>query len=190
MFAVELHAAPFSLGEYWLAVSGIRIYTSGNVEAVNGTDVRLKCTFQSSAQINPSLVVVSWTFRPLAGGQEISLFHYQQQPYPPLEGIFRKKILWAGDLMGGDASIIIREVKLTYNGTYICQVKNPPDVHGPVGEIQLRVVLTGKVSSQWTFIPCCLMIVPIGIIYIVKRLGPSTEPCGTPQVTLEYEDDL
>lgn len=46
--------------------------------------------------------------------------------------------------MGSDASIIIREVKFTYNGTYICQVKNPPDVHGPDGEIKLRVVETGQ----------------------------------------------
>lgn len=46
--------------------------------------------------------------------------------------------------MGSDASIIIREVKFIYNGTYICQVKNPPDVHGPDGEIKLRVVETGQ----------------------------------------------
>ncbi|XP_017286097.1 myelin protein zero-like protein 2 [Kryptolebias marmoratus] len=130
-----------------LRVSGIRIYTSGDVEAVNGTDVRLKCTFQSSATINPDLVIISWTFRPLKGGREESLFHYQQKAYPPTEGIFRKKIHWAGDVMGGDASIRIQEVKFIYNGTYICQVKNPPDVHGPVGQIQLRVVLSASFSE-------------------------------------------
>uniref|UniRef100_A0A3Q3BHY4 Myelin protein zero-like protein 2 n=1 Tax=Kryptolebias marmoratus TaxID=37003 RepID=A0A3Q3BHY4_KRYMA len=136
---------------------GIRIYTSGDVEAVNGTDVRLKCTFQSSATINPDLVIISWTFRPLKGGREESvslcLFHYQQKAYPPTEGIFRKKIHWAGDVMGGDASIRIQEVKFIYNGTYICQVKNPPDVHGPVGQIQLRVVLSGKERG---FLTTCL----------------------------------
>lgn len=73
----------------------------------------------------------------------LQLFHYQQRAYLPVEGIFRKRIEWAGDVMGGDASIIIKEVKFIYNGTYICQVKNPPDVHGPVGEIRLRVVLSG-----------------------------------------------
>lgn len=45
--------------------------------------------------------------------------------------------------MGRDASIIIEQVKFTYNGTYMCQVKNPPDVHGAVGETRLRVVTTG-----------------------------------------------
>uniref|UniRef100_A0A673A255 Myelin protein zero like 2 n=1 Tax=Sphaeramia orbicularis TaxID=375764 RepID=A0A673A255_9TELE len=116
-----------------LQVGGIRIYTSGDLEAVNGTDIRMKCTFQTTAPINPSALTVSWTFRPLSHGREESVFHYQQKPYPPIEGTFRKKVVWAGDVMGRDASIIIRQVKFTYNGTYICQVKNPPDVHGTVG---------------------------------------------------------
>lgn len=130
-----------------LQVSGIRIYTSGDVEAVNGTDVRLKCTFQSSSPINPNAIIVSWTFRPLMKGGEESVFHYQQRPYPPIEGNFRKRVVWAGDIMGRDASIILRQVKFTYNGTYICQVKNPPDVHGTVGEIRLRVVTTASFSE-------------------------------------------
>uniref|UniRef100_A0A3P8UTN1 Myelin protein zero like 2 n=1 Tax=Cynoglossus semilaevis TaxID=244447 RepID=A0A3P8UTN1_CYNSE len=130
-----------------LQVRGIRVYTSGEMEAVNGTDARLKCTFESSAPINVNSVVITWTFRPLKPGQEESVFHYQQQPYPPLEGIFKKRIVWAGDIMGQDASIIIREVKFTYNGTYVCQVKNPPDVHGQVGEIRLRVVTTASFSE-------------------------------------------
>ncbi|CAJ1066126.1 myelin protein zero-like protein 2 [Xyrichtys novacula] len=130
-----------------LQVSGMRIYTSGEMEAVNGTDARLKCTFHSSAPINPNLIVISWTFRPLKPGREESVFHYQQRPYPPLDGIFRKRVLWGGDIMGRDASIILQQVKFTYNGTYICQVKNPPDVHGAVGEIKLRVVTTASFSE-------------------------------------------
>lgn len=57
--------------------------------------------------------------------------------------------------MGRDASIIIQQVKFTYNGTYICQVKNLPDVHGAVGEIRLRVVTTGqqfKFQEKYFFI--------------------------------------
>ncbi|XP_023207310.1 myelin protein zero-like protein 2 isoform X1 [Xiphophorus maculatus] len=130
-----------------LQVSGMRVYTSGDVEAVNGTDVRLKCTFDSSAKINPDLVIISWTFKPLSGGRVDRIFHYQQKPYPPLDGIFKKRISWAGDIMGSDASIILREVKFIYNGTYTCQVTNPPDVHGPVGEIRLRVVKTASFNE-------------------------------------------
>lgn len=54
-------------------VSGMRVYTPGDVEAVNGTDVRLKCTFQSSASINPNTIVISWSFRPLKPGREESV---------------------------------------------------------------------------------------------------------------------
>ncbi|XP_037630863.1 myelin protein zero-like protein 2 [Sebastes umbrosus] len=130
-----------------LQVSGMRIYTSGDVEAVNGTDVRLKCTFHSSSSINPSSISITWSFRPLKPGKEETVFHYQQKAYLPPEGIFRKRIQWAGDVMGRDASIIITQVKFTYNGSYICQVKNPPDVHGSVGEIRLRVVTTASFSE-------------------------------------------
>ncbi|XP_072311031.1 myelin protein zero-like protein 2 [Eucyclogobius newberryi] len=130
-----------------LQVNGIKIYTSGDMEAVNGTDTRLKCTFQTSVPINPQILTVSWSFRPLTQGREESVFHYQQKAYPPIEGTFRKRVVWAGDIMGQDASIIIRQVKFSYNGTYTCQVKNPPDVHGTVGEIRLRVVTTASFSE-------------------------------------------
>ncbi|KAF3693038.1 Myelin protein zero-like protein 2 Epithelial V-like antigen 1 Precursor [Channa argus] len=130
-----------------LQVSGMRIYTPGVLEAVNGTDVRLKCTFQSSHPINADAVTISWSFRPLIPGPEESVFHYQQRPYLPTDGSFRKRVVWAGDIMGRDASITIRQVKFTYNGTYTCQVKNPPDVHGTVGTIKLRVVATASFSE-------------------------------------------
>ena len=77
------------------------------------------------------------------------VFYYHDKPYPPPEGRFRKRVDWAGDISGRDASIVLREVKFTYNGTYVCQVKNPPDVHGNAGEVQLHVVTTGW-SCMWT----------------------------------------
>ncbi|CAG6006537.1 unnamed protein product [Menidia menidia] len=170
-----------------LQVSGMRIYTSGNVEAVNGTDIRLKCTFQSSAPINPNAVVISWTFRPLRPGREESVFHYQQRPYPPIDGIFRKRIAWDGNIAGRDASIIIREVKFTYNGTYVCQVKNPPDVHGAVGEIRLRVVTTASFNE--------LLLLALGIgggiaaVVILLIIIVSCRRCKKSQRHLEENEE-
>ncbi|KAJ8403726.1 hypothetical protein AAFF_G00345940 [Aldrovandia affinis] len=151
-----------------LCVSGIKIYTSGEVEAVNGTDVRLKCTFQSSITVQPSSVSVSWNFRPLGPGQhEESVFYYQNKPYLPTEGRFRKRVIWAGDIMGGDASIMLREVKFIYNGTYSCQVKNPPDVHGIAGEVHLRVVT----SASYTEIAILAGSIGGGIAVMLMVLG-------------------
>lgn len=47
----------------------MEIYTSRVLEAVNGTDARLKCTFSSFAPVGDALTV-TWNFRPLDGGPE------------------------------------------------------------------------------------------------------------------------
>ncbi|XP_029529824.1 myelin protein zero-like protein 2 [Oncorhynchus nerka] len=129
-------------------VSGLRVETSGEVEAVNGTDVWLKCTFQSSSPITPATLTVSWSFRPIGPGREESVFYYHERPYPPPDGRFHKRAIWAGDIMGRDATIVVRKVKFTYNGTFSCQVKNPPDVHGNAGEVKLTVVTTASFSEM------------------------------------------
>uniref|UniRef100_A0A8C1YJG9 Myelin protein zero like 2 n=1 Tax=Cyprinus carpio TaxID=7962 RepID=A0A8C1YJG9_CYPCA len=135
----------------WRCVSGIRVFTAGDVTAVNGTDVRLKCTFQSSAAIRASSVAVSWTFRPLGSGHEETVFYYQERPFAPSEGRFKKKVEWAGDISGRDASVVLRRVPFSFNGTFSCQVKNPPDVHGNVGVVRLQVVRTGDFSENKTY---------------------------------------
>lgn len=49
--------------------TAVEIYTSGALEAVNGTDIRLKCTFSSFAPVGDALTV-TWNFRPRDGGRE------------------------------------------------------------------------------------------------------------------------
>ncbi|CAN2387872.1 cell-cell adhesion, partial [Pristimantis euphronides] len=127
----------------WIAlltvVSSMEVYTSKELVAKNGTDTRLKCTFSSTAALGDD-VSVSWTFRPLFGGNEESVYYYLNQPYPPTRGRFANRALWDGNTKRGDGSIIIRDIQPTDNGTYLCQIKNPPDIHGDVGEIVVSVV--------------------------------------------------
>ncbi|XP_056141423.1 myelin protein zero-like protein 2b isoform X2 [Lampris incognitus] len=123
-----------------LQVSGMEIFTSSEVEAVNGTNVRLKCTFSSRSPVQAQSVIVSWNFRPLNQGPEESVFYYHETSYPPTSGRFKDHAVWSGDIMRNDASITLHEVPPTFNGTYICQVHNKPDVHGRNGEIILKVV--------------------------------------------------
>ncbi len=54
-------------------VSGIEIYTPSELEAANGTDVRLKCTFSTSHPVTLQTVTVSWNFRPLNSGTDESV---------------------------------------------------------------------------------------------------------------------
>ncbi|XP_052431517.1 myelin protein zero-like protein 2 [Carassius gibelio] len=148
MCVERVHLLLLLLASGWRCVSGIRVFTAGDVKAVNGTDVRLKCSFQSSAAIRASSVTVSWSFRPLGSGHEETVFYYQEKPFPPSEGRFKRKVEWAGDISGRDASVVLRSVPFSFNGTFSCQVKNPPDVHGNVGVVRLQVVSTASISEM------------------------------------------
>uniref|UniRef100_A0A8D0ASH6 Myelin protein zero-like 2b n=1 Tax=Sander lucioperca TaxID=283035 RepID=A0A8D0ASH6_SANLU len=135
--SVDSHLLVFVTGVR--RVGGIDIYTPKEVEAVNGTDVKLKCTFTSTQPVSIQSVTVSWNFRPMNSGSDESVFYYQDVPYPPMLGRFKGHAVWSGDIMKRDVSITLLNVPPTFNGTYICQVRNRPDVHGSNGEIFLRV---------------------------------------------------
>ncbi|XP_059207512.1 myelin protein zero-like protein 2b [Centropristis striata] len=154
-------------------VSGIEIWTQKEVEAVNGTDVKLKCTFTSTHPVSTQSVTVSWNFKPLNSGKEESVFYYQEVPYPPMHGRFKGHAVWSGDIMRGDVSITLHEVPPTFNGTFICQVRNRPDVHGSNGEIVLSVV--NKVALSEISIlamavggACAVILVLLAIFMVVR----------------------
>ncbi|XP_028840696.1 myelin protein zero-like protein 2 [Denticeps clupeoides] len=130
-----------------LQVGAIEIVTPKELEAVNGTSVRLKCTFKSTHPVSEGSVNVSWSFKPLQPGPDESVFHYQDGPFPPTIGRFKGHAVWSGDIRGNDASITLNDVHFSFNGTYICQVRNPPDFQGFAGEISLKVVQTVSLSG-------------------------------------------
>lgn len=72
------------------------------------------------------------------------VFYFHEKEFPPSVGRFQEKVEFKGDIFSSDASILVRDVMFSYNGTFSCQVKNPPDVHGNVGEVQLQVVTSGE----------------------------------------------
>ncbi|XP_067294576.1 myelin protein zero-like protein 2b [Pseudorasbora parva] len=155
-------------------VEGMEVVTSSDLEAVNGTNVRLKCTFKSTIPLSEESVSVSWSFQPLGTKTSQSFFHYQIAAYPPTEGLFKDHAVWSGDVMKGDASITLQNVQFSFNGTYSCQVRNPPDIQGFSGEISLRVV------QKVTFSEIGILAVAVGgsigivllilIIYIIVRV--------------------
>lgn len=55
---IPLLLLPAALGP----VAAMETFTSGTLEALNGTDVRLKCTFRSPVPVGPKLTV-SWYFQ-------------------------------------------------------------------------------------------------------------------------------
>uniref|UniRef100_A0A8C5SEB5 Myelin protein zero like 2 n=1 Tax=Laticauda laticaudata TaxID=8630 RepID=A0A8C5SEB5_LATLA len=129
--------ASFSLGP----VAAMETFTPGTLEALNGTDVRLKCTFRSPVPAGPKLTV-SWSF--------------QSELKEPLEAVsrFLDRITWDGNVHKNDASVMLHNVSPKDNGTFQCHVKNPPDVDGIIGEIRLSVVLKSECPAPS---PPCLL---------------------------------
>lgn len=160
-------------GVRWVAC--IEIYTPGEVEAVNGTHVKLKCTFSSSAPISLQTVTVVWQFRPLIPGPDESVFYYEKEPYPPDQGRFKDHVVWSGDVLRKDASITLQDVPPTFNGTYICQVRNRPDVHGINGEISLKVVQ--RVSMSEISMLAIAVGAGIGLILIALSIVLAVKLC-------------
>ncbi|XP_036890804.1 myelin protein zero-like protein 1 isoform X2 [Sturnira hondurensis] len=121
-------------------VSALEVYTPKEMYVANGTQGKLTCTFKS-ANTTSMLTTVSWSFQPEGTDTSMSFFHYSQgQEYPGNYPPFKDRISWAGDLDKKDASISIENMQFIHNGTYICDVKNPPDIVAQPGHIRLYVV--------------------------------------------------
>uniref|UniRef100_A0A663E5L1 Myelin protein zero like 2 n=1 Tax=Aquila chrysaetos chrysaetos TaxID=223781 RepID=A0A663E5L1_AQUCH len=160
----------------WPAAA-VEVYTSKEVDAVNGTNLRLKCTFSSSNPISQHLSV-TWNFQPedlMTGPTQLSsVFYYLKEPYKLSAGRFKERVTWDGNIERNDVSIVIWNLQPTDNGTFTCQVKNPPDVDGTIGEVRLRVVQ--KVHfSEIHFLAvaigsaCVLMIIVVTVVIICRH---------------------
>uniref|UniRef100_H1A5U4 Myelin protein zero like 3 n=1 Tax=Taeniopygia guttata TaxID=59729 RepID=H1A5U4_TAEGU len=172
----------------------LEIKASAKVRAFVGEQVLLKCSFKSSSPITESLLV-DWTYRPLAGGQMETVFHYQSIPHPTTVGTFKDRISWLGNVANGDASIAIQSPRLSDNGTFICSVKNPPDVYHNIPQTVLVVTERGKLSSAallsiLVFLPSALVVILLLVrmrrkFQVLKEKGK----CGYKKSSIEVSDD-
>ncbi|XP_066507499.1 myelin protein zero-like 1 like [Hoplias malabaricus] len=121
--------------------AGIEVYTSDDLLVENGTTGTLKCWFKSTEVIS-SQASVSWSFTPEDSAESTvgTIFYYSGGKAFPDSRRFKGRVEWAGDLNKKDASIRITEMHFTDNGTYSCDVKNPPDISGKPSLMKLRVV--------------------------------------------------
>ncbi|XP_044298125.1 myelin protein zero-like protein 1 isoform X8 [Varanus komodoensis] len=126
-----------------LFVSAVEVYTPAELSVENGTEAKLQCTF-TSTEVVSSEASVTWSFQAEGSSPSVSFFYYSNgKQYPAKTTQFKDRTNWAGDLNKKDASIAIANMQFQDNGTYICDVKNPPDIVVTPGEIKLRVVEKG-----------------------------------------------
>ncbi|XP_074783526.1 LOW QUALITY PROTEIN: myelin protein zero-like protein 3 [Athene noctua] len=175
----------------------LEIKASPKVRAFIGEQVSLKCSFKSSSPITESLTV-DWTYRPLTGGQMETIFHYQSVPYPTTVGKFKDRISWIGNVARGDASVAIESPVMSDNGTFICSVKNPPDVYHNIPQTVLIVTERG-LSFQLTsavllsilvFLPSIIVVVLL-LVRMGRKFGVLKEKkkSGCKKSSIEVSDE-
>ncbi|KAI5946172.1 myelin protein zero-like protein 1 isoform X2 [Manis javanica] len=129
-----------ALGLLTAGVAALEVYTPKEIFVANGTQGKLSCKFKSTSTTGTQ-TSVSWSFQPEGTDTPVSFLHYSQgQVYAGNHPPFKDRVSWAGDLDKRDASINIENMQSVHNGTYICDVKNPPDIVVQPGRIRLYVV--------------------------------------------------
>ncbi|XP_078538386.1 sodium channel regulatory subunit beta-2-like isoform X2 [Lissotriton helveticus] len=118
---------------------GMEIIVPANVTALNGTDSRLNCTFNSCYKVENKLLSMNWTYQECENCSEETFITFRLEVVNLKLERF-KHIEFTGDTAKYDVSLTIRNVQLKDEGMYKCYVKNPPDRAIGIGKILLRVV--------------------------------------------------
>uniref|UniRef100_A0A663LZQ2 Myelin protein zero like 3 n=1 Tax=Athene cunicularia TaxID=194338 RepID=A0A663LZQ2_ATHCN len=127
-----------------------------------------------------------------------TIFHYQSVPYPTTVGKFKDRISWIGNVARGDASVAIESPVMSDNGTFICSVKNPPDVYHNIPQTVLIVTERG-LSFQLTsavllsilvFLPSIIVVVLL-LVRMGRKFGVLKEKkkSGCKKSSIEVSDE-
>uniref|UniRef100_A0A8D0B540 Ig-like domain-containing protein n=1 Tax=Salvator merianae TaxID=96440 RepID=A0A8D0B540_SALMN len=106
-----------------------------------GKDANLPCSFKSPDTVS-SATSVSWSFQPEGSDVRPQTFFYYSdgKAYNGKNTQFEGRTSWIGNFTANDVSIKVTNMQPTDNGTYFCDVKNPPDIISEPKPIEVRVV--------------------------------------------------
>uniref|UniRef100_A0A3B5L3I2 Ig-like domain-containing protein n=1 Tax=Xiphophorus couchianus TaxID=32473 RepID=A0A3B5L3I2_9TELE len=149
-------------------ISGV----SRDLHATKGDTVKLPCTFTSTA--NPtSKMRVSWSYTPQTGGSSL-FFHFSSKAELPKSGQFAGRIKWQGTPARGDVSISLINATLNDNGTYTCDVTNPPDVFDSPKSHTVLTVTPKATTIRFSDVAVLLafILLPSGLItfFLIGRM--------------------
>lgn len=103
-------------------------------------------SFCSSYTLSHHLVFMKQFF---AFSFPLQFFHFSSKAELPKSGQFAGRIKWQGTPARGDVSISLINATLNDNGTYTCDVTNPPDVFdSPKSDTVLTVTPKGKLEQM------------------------------------------
>ncbi|KAM8897563.1 myelin protein zero-like 1 like [Spinachia spinachia] len=134
----------------------IDIHADPEVMMQNGTTGTLRCTFKSSDVVS-SHTSVTWSFQSSQPDNQFSNAPYTIFYFSNGKGFmglseFKGRVQFIGDINQRDVSIELNPAQFSDNGTFFCDVKNPPDVTGTPARTELRVVVKESLPQSNTAI--------------------------------------
>ncbi|XP_047462900.1 myelin protein zero-like 1 like [Mugil cephalus] len=146
--------------------SAIDIHADQEVIVQNGTTGVLRCTFKSSEVVS-SATSVTWSFQSSQPDNQFSkspyvIYYFSNGKGFPGSDEFKDRVQFIGNINQRDVSIQLSPTQFSDNGTFFCDVKNPPDVKGTQARTELRVVLKESLPQTSTAIivgvVCCALV--------------------------------
>ncbi|XP_061638660.1 sodium channel subunit beta-2 isoform X1 [Phyllopteryx taeniolatus] len=117
------------------------VIVTSKINVMNGSDIKIPCTFTSCYKIDTNKFVMNWTYHESVNDTEQMFLAYNKKKgmVALLPERFGDRVLFAGNLEKNDMSITLLDVQEEDEGIYNCYVINPPDrIHGH-GGIKLKV---------------------------------------------------
>ncbi|CAJ1065716.1 sodium channel subunit beta-2 [Xyrichtys novacula] len=122
--------------------SSMDVLVSSKINALNGTTVKIPCTFTSCYKMDATKFAMNWTYQESLNDTEEKFMTYlHKKGMMPLRAHrFGERVTFVGVLEKNDLSISLSDVQLEDEGFYNCYVRNPPDRIQGHGVIELIVV--------------------------------------------------
>ncbi|XP_074833212.1 sodium channel regulatory subunit beta-2 isoform X2 [Carettochelys insculpta] len=122
---------------------GMEIMAQSTISALNGTSVRLSCTFTSCYKVDYKLFSLNWTYQNCDNCTEDLLLQFRAKVVLGRLERFENRVEFTGNPNKNDLSFTLHDVQLDDEGFYNCFVKNPPDRHLGHARIFLKVITEG-----------------------------------------------
>ncbi|XP_029027758.1 sodium channel subunit beta-2 [Betta splendens] len=117
------------------------VLVNSNLNALNGSTVKMTCTFTSCYKMDTSKFSMNWTYQESHNDtEELFMTYYKKKMMAVRSERFGDRVSFVGNLDRNDLSITLSDVQEMDEGTYHCYVKNPPDRIQGHGVIQFKVV--------------------------------------------------
>ncbi|KAF7656501.1 hypothetical protein LDENG_00040240 [Lucifuga dentata] len=126
--------------------SSMDVIVPTEINALNGTNVKISCQFNSCYKMDPSKFSMNWTYKEKTNStEEMFMTYYSKKGIVPPHSLqypdrFGDRVAFTGNLEIRDLSITLSDVQLEDQGFYTCSVKNPPDRNHGSAAIKLNVL--------------------------------------------------